>query len=116
MKTLILCILILCACSVQAAENQWSVSACYAKSFSGHVDGIAYKISVPLVEFALPFPGTKLQISADGNAVPVGEGLAFGPGGSFTFKTEKLGLNFGIGYFPRDYGWSWTAQLLKIDL
>jgi hypothetical protein len=115
------CILVLALAVMPAqvmAASTWgpSLSLSYARSCHNDVDGMIGKASVPIWEVKLPMPDTKLSFQADFLAIPDGGTVGAGVGGSVTVKTSLMGINFGIGYIPRGFGWSWNVSLLQIKV
>ena len=111
-----LCILMMLFVLVVPVMAQPSLSLAYTQSLTNDSNGLIGKASVSLFEVKLPVPNTKLTFSTDFLAIPDGDTLEAGLGGSVTVQTNLMGINIGIGYVPRRYGWSWNVSLLEFKL
>jgi len=113
-------VLLYCALAIpaQCESLPWSPSLglAYAQSLSGGESGLIGKATVGFAAIKLPLGDTKLTFGADFLAVPGTETVSCGFGGSATIKSESLGISVGIGYLPRQYGWSWHVSLIDISL
>ncbi len=112
-RILIFCILLAATCTVARSEtflDRVTLAAAYGHSFNGGWDSLIGKLTVDVFAVKLPL-GKQLTFGGEIITIPDSETLEVGLGASATIKNMLLGLNVGVGYFPR-HGWGWNVGIV----
>jgi hypothetical protein len=85
----------------------------YARSFDGAHEGAILKLPMEIAEWQAG--KVNIGLAVEPLLIDSQDVTTLGVGASVTIKNAIRGLSVGVGYLPRDFGWSWNIGLVVLE-